>query len=576
MAAARVPAAEAEPSVRHRAATSLYGIFESEVTNGKSYANPFDFRTVELRTDFTSPSGRTLSFFGFYDGDGKGGQTGDVWKFRCMPDEVGTWKYRYFWTDGSPGGEGTFDVEDTGLPGPLKVASDNPWYFMTSRGEAFHARPYGMHQYLTWSQTHRLPTELEGFLLALQEKVIDRGYNLIMWPSMGDRIQKGTVAADGGLPVGRSQLPLDAAGGSRTAAAGERGPVQRRPLRSEYASIPQWRTSDSWWIDATDTNRFSIRTFRANEDGLEFCRDKGIYVLTFAGFVEQCNEYEFEEFQVFLRYFLARMAPYSNFFGWSPTWEWMDIWTPEEVTQVMRYVHDHDPWKRLLTVHDNSHSTFTGWLGFSMRQAPYRDVFGANSRRAGHQQIRDAHGSGGIGDPFIDLPIIGSEDIWESPEADRWSGWAVPRNGIETMRAAWGIQMAGVIPLYDEWNAWTRRPPGNGLGEPHVRRMFDFCYSHTDYRRYVQLNELVSRDDGQIASGHPGKEYVIYDWDGGSISLHNLLSESSAEHVFSVTWFDPATGAHVAGGSVAGGSDASLRSPFSSDTVLFLKRTSGR
>jgi hypothetical protein len=109
-----------------------------------------------------------------------------------------------------------------------------------------------------------------------------------------------------------------------------------------------------------------------------------------------------------------------------------------------------------------------------------------------------------------------------------------------------------------------------------VRRLFDFWYTHIDYRRYVQLNELVSRDEGQIASGSRGAEYVIYDQDGGDVSLQRMLSKSSAEHVFSVTWFDPATGAHVAGGSVAGGSDASLRSPFSSDTVLFLKRTSGR
>jgi hypothetical protein len=160
--------------------------------------------------------------------------------------------------------------------------------------------------------------------------------------------------------------------------------------------------------------------------------------------------------------------------------------------------------------------------------------------------------------------------------ADKFPGWAMPRNGIEAMRSSWSVLMAGAIPLYDEWNVWTKLPPGNGEGEPYVRRMFDFWYTHTDYRRYVQLNELVSRDEGQIASGHPGEEYVIYDQDGGSIALHNVLAESPPAHVFSLTWFDPATGADVAGKTVAGGSDVSLRSPLTGDSVLFLKRALDR
>jgi len=60
----------------------------------------------------------------------------------------------------------------------------------------------------------------------------------------------------------------------------------------------------------------------------------------------------FEDFEVFLRYFLARMAPFCNYFGWSPVWEWKDIWTQVGVNQVMQHVHEHDPWKRLLTAHD--------------------------------------------------------------------------------------------------------------------------------------------------------------------------------------------------------------------------------
>jgi hypothetical protein len=178
------------------------------------------------------------------------------------------------------------------------------------------------------------------------------------------------------------------------------------------------------------------------------------------------------------------------------------------------------------------------------------------------------HGSGGIGDPFTELPIIGSEDIWESPQADRFHGWKVPRNGVETMRAAWGIQMAGVIPLYDEWNAWTHEPAGNGEGEPYMRRLFDFWHGQCNYRRHLPLNELVSRAEQQIASGIPGEEYLVYDQDGGTVRI----DLAGASGPLDVQWFNPASGDEIAAEKVEGGQVVVLTSPFEGDSVLLIKR----
>jgi hypothetical protein len=164
---------------------------------------------------------------------------------------------------------------------------------------------------------------------------------------------------------------------------------------------------------------------------------------------------------VFLRHWVARFAPYYNFLGWTSSWEWMDIWSASEVNQIMEYLHSIDPWRRPLSAHDNSHSTFTDWLTFSMRQAPSRNIFMSNSRHAGQQQTADPDGSGGIGNPFIDHPIIGSEDIWESPIAERFSGWAVPRNRAEARRAAWESKWRGscrFIPNGTPGRRLLRRP----------------------------------------------------------------------------------------------------------------------
>ena len=88
----------------------LYDTFEVEITNNNNYNNPFDYNEVQLDVVFTSPSSGQTNFFGFYDGDGNGGQTGNVWKIRFMPDEIGTWSYTYSWSDGTQGGSGNFLV----------------------------------------------------------------------------------------------------------------------------------------------------------------------------------------------------------------------------------------------------------------------------------------------------------------------------------------------------------------------------------------------------------------------------------------------------------------------------------
>lgn len=60
--------------------------------------NPFtDYR---LQVEFAAPSGATYDVPGFFDGDGRGGATGSVWRVRFTPDEVGQWSYRASFREG--------------------------------------------------------------------------------------------------------------------------------------------------------------------------------------------------------------------------------------------------------------------------------------------------------------------------------------------------------------------------------------------------------------------------------------------------------------------------------------------
>ena len=66
-------------------------VIQGPKSNGTSIShNPFK-KIVTVR--FLSPNGRTYRVPAFYDGDGRGGLNGSVWKVRFSPDAVGAWTF---------------------------------------------------------------------------------------------------------------------------------------------------------------------------------------------------------------------------------------------------------------------------------------------------------------------------------------------------------------------------------------------------------------------------------------------------------------------------------------------------
>ena len=94
-----------------------WGRFEASIENEKNYRNPIE--DVELEVLYTSPSGRKIEFFGFWDG-------GDTWKIRFMPNETGEWRYESRFSDGSPGESGSFTVSPSSIPGVVQRYRQNP------------------------------------------------------------------------------------------------------------------------------------------------------------------------------------------------------------------------------------------------------------------------------------------------------------------------------------------------------------------------------------------------------------------------------------------------------------------
>jgi hypothetical protein len=108
-----------------------WGIFQEEYRNGKSYRSPY--HEVSLEAVFTSPGGRQIQFWGFYDG-------GDLWRLRFMPDETGEWQYEARFSDESDSFRGKFCCIDSDLPGPLCAYEKNKIWFGTKNGRPFMLR----------------------------------------------------------------------------------------------------------------------------------------------------------------------------------------------------------------------------------------------------------------------------------------------------------------------------------------------------------------------------------------------------------------------------------------------------
>ena len=117
----------------YKEAVQQWGIFQTEFENNKNYKYPF--HNTALDAVFTSPQGREINFWGFYDG-------GNSWKLRFMPDETGEWKYEAHFSDDSGSYNGKFTCVESDMPGPLCAYENNKIWFGTRNGKAFMLRSF--------------------------------------------------------------------------------------------------------------------------------------------------------------------------------------------------------------------------------------------------------------------------------------------------------------------------------------------------------------------------------------------------------------------------------------------------
>ncbi len=264
-----------------QSAVPLYRMFETPVVNSRNYDNPFT--EVQLDVQFQAPSGRIIDFFGFFDGDGKGKRKGNVWKVRFMPDETGTWKYVYSWSDGNEGGTGSFDCTmDQAGKGVLQPYIQNPHWFAYNGTEPVWLKSY-------YESGHgSIGQDFDWIVKNVYTPLFENGYNHLQVNWLLSLCCFSQYYQDGPAP--------------------------------EKRDLSLYREGDLW-------GSMDLDVWKRMEQHLGWLNAHDMGVHMFLGVDGSRNDgpdwkkLRAEEKEAFARYMVARLAPYANLAGWNFVWE---------------------------------------------------------------------------------------------------------------------------------------------------------------------------------------------------------------------------------------------------------------
>lgn len=129
-----------EPVVSSAQAVSnsvgLYEKFELRIDLQATYANPYDSEEIDLRAEFTSPSGKQWTIWGFYNPS----DWSRLWMVRFSPTEKGVWSYVVKVTDregSTQSGPRTFTAVESAHHGFVRIAP-NRRYLAYSDDSSFY------------------------------------------------------------------------------------------------------------------------------------------------------------------------------------------------------------------------------------------------------------------------------------------------------------------------------------------------------------------------------------------------------------------------------------------------------
>ena len=284
----------------------LYEVYELTFRTSVSSKNPFE--TYLLKVEVTDPNGNTLTIDGFYDGNGKDGQDGNIWKARICPYKTGTWRWR---TVPGDTGENNFGHEK----------GEFVCYHNGAKGGLIAQGKYFKYQ--------------NGPFVYLQGNFLDFSNGL---ESTHVYMGKG-ITDDNREAILRRQLEFHKANKVNLYLA-NRGDYERKKVTP-------------WMKDSIDVGltRMDLGRWRLFEDWISEFGENGLFAeIWFFADDSRFGSLSKKEKEILFRYGMARLSSLSNTF-FIICLEWDEEWSKAQINAAGEYIQTKNPWNRLLSVH---------------------------------------------------------------------------------------------------------------------------------------------------------------------------------------------------------------------------------
>lgn len=453
--------------------------------------NPFQ---IPFSATVSGPGRIVLSVPGFYDGNG-------TWKVRVSPTVEGPWslvtKSDVTELDGRQAAFTCVANANPNLHGPLRVDKANPHHFVFEDGARFFLQGYE-YDWL-WALDMGAPgvptVETSLDLLARH------GFNYVILNS---------YAHDTGWRKDK-------------AGPDDYGPPAR------YA----WEGSN----EAPDHSRMNLAFWQHYDRVMEALHQRGIQAHMLMKVYNKQVKWPARgsaEDDLFFRWLIARYAAYPNVI-WDFSKEAHNEKDADYKFGRLRFLRANDPYRRLVTVHDDDKLNDSGALDeltdfrADQQHANWRAVIlRQRARRAWpvvNVEFGYEHGPGGLDDKTYGTT--------QEPE--------------EVVRRAWEIAMAGgYTAYYYTYTAWdVVRPLDVPLGYAYFKHFGDFWRS-TEFWKLEPADALVG--DGWCLA-IPGREYVVFQ----NTAAPFTLKIAGAKSPMTAEWFNSHTGRRIAAGSFNNG-----------------------
>jgi hypothetical protein len=479
-----------------------YHVFERSLSSANSYANKFT--DVTLTAAVTPPSGATRTVRGFYDGDGAGGQSGNVWKFRYMPLETGPHSYRTTSNDAQLDGvTGSFNGVASASSnlflrrGPLRIHPANPHAVAHHDGTPFFWNGESEHFFLTHDATKISQSERLAALDFLQTKKVN---NLLMTMVNADSFWTFPWAGTTSSDLDRNRFDL--------------------------ARLRQWEQV------------FTVARDREIACDLWFFSDDSGSLYPAAGGAQE---------DLYFRTMIARFAAFANV-TWNLALEYGEYRTASWVTSRASFFKAENPYGGFLGVHDTPDDTWDFPGNADLDHSSLQNFTSWDPLNA--VVINNRASTAAAGRP---IPIFHEE-----------FGYEGSINGaLDTLRRnAWAITCGGGFYKSGTLGFWIGTPYGQAGHFDHTRILYE-TVTRTRWWEMQPRNNLVSSGGtgryclGKVAGA--SSEFLVFSVSGSSFTL-DLTGISST---LALEWVNPLTGATSAG-SVAGGAVRTLTNPFGS------------